>query len=199
VRRKSANVGDAKASTCEPHRMANKQQILRYLRVFVPKGSLQWLFAALYGLLFAVYILPSLKTTAGAILALAVLALFVAGAVFLPSGAIATWERLPPNFRGLCFAVLIYVLTVTLGWMPEIQSPHDWTQLLALAGPAPYSGAHTTALVGVVPAWLSQLYRARGVAPSPPGEQFLRGAPQVLTWEEAMAKLMQIIKKTGWE
>jgi hypothetical protein len=145
-----------------------------------------------------VIIAPRLNNTPGKIVLTGLAALFVAGALLLPISVINRWEHLGTRLRGGSMAIFIYVLTVTLGWLPDLRSPSAWTQLLLLSGGAPFSSAHTLALFGMVPAWLSQSYYPAAAPRSFP-EQFIRGTPEEISWERAIMEMEAIGDSFGWD
>ena len=173
-------------------------QIRRYLKVFQPKSPVQCVCVLVYALSFAVFIAPRLNNTLGKIVLTSLAALFVAGALLLPISVINRWENLGTWLRGSSLALFTYVLTVTLGWLPDLRSPSAWTELLLLSGGAPFSSAHTLALFGMVPAWLSQTY-SPAAAPRRAPEQFIRGTPEEISWEWAITAMEAIGDRFGWD
>jgi hypothetical protein len=175
-----------------------KVQIRRYLKVFQPKSFVQKVCVLVYALSFAVLIVPRLNNTPGKIVLTGLATLFVAGALLLPISVINRWENLWTWLRGSSFAIFTYVLTVTLGWRPDLRSPSAWTELLLLSGGAPFSSVHTLALFGMVPAWLSQSY-CPAAAPRSFPEQFIRGTPEEISWERAIMEMEAIGDRFGWD
>jgi hypothetical protein len=175
-----------------------KVQMLRYLQVFKPKSFVQKVCVLVYALCFAAIIAPRLNNNPGKIVLTGLAALFVAGAWLLPISVINRWEHLGTRLRGGSMAIFIYVLTVTLGWLPDLRSPSAWTQLLLLSGGAPFSSVHTLALFGMVPAWLSQSYYPAAAPLSLP-EHFIRGTPEEISGERAIMEMEAIGDRCGWD
>lgn len=172
------------------------RRVRRYLGIFKPKSGFQVLLVVVYAFWFLVTVLPHLKDNTGRSVLIFAAAIFVGGAVLLPESALRRWEGLWRWVRSGVFAVLAYVVTVTLGWLPEFRSLSSWGHVLLLSGGAPFSNVHALAIFGMLPAWLSQ-----GYSPSTPRgfpEQFIRGTPEVLAWEEAVAFMENIGNTCGW-
>ena len=173
-------------------------QIRSYLKVFQPKSIVQKVCVLVYALAFAVLIAPRLNNTPGKIVMSGLATLFVAGALLLPISVINRWENLGTWLRGGSLAIFTYVLTITLGWFPELRSPSAWFQLLLLSGGAPFTSVHALALFGMVPAWLSQTYYPAADLGSLP-EQFIRGTPEEISWERAIMEMEAIGDQFGWD
>ena len=173
-------------------------RIRRYVNVFAPKELFQYVGAFVYAISFVVLIAPHLNNPTGKIVMSVLAAFFVAGALLLPTSLIERWEYLSTWWRGTIFALFTYVLTVTLGWLPEIRSASAWKELLLLSGGAPFSSAHTLALFGMLPAWFSQDYYPHYARPGHQ-EQFIRGTPEVIDWELAIVLLEELGNRYGWE
>lgn len=174
-------------------------RVRRYFNVFAPKSAIQFGCVLVYAVSFLLIVLPRLLNPAGKLVLAAMLTAFIVGGLLLPSSVINFWERIWFFPRAAIAAVFAYVLTVTLGWLPDIvRSPSAWQELLVLSGGAPFSSAHGLGLFAMIPAFLSQWYFPNsGHAGFP--EQFIRGTPEVIAWERAVSIMEEIGESCGWE
>lgn len=173
------------------------RRVRRYVGIFKPKSRFQVLLVVVYAFWFFVTVLPHLKSPTGSYVMIFAAAILFGGAVLVPESVIIRWENLWAWLRASIFALFTYVVTVTLGWLPDVRSPSAWAELLLLSGGAPFSSAHALALFGMVPAWLSQTHpNARH--PSFP-DYFIRGTPDVMSWEQAIAIMEEIGDACGWD